>query len=150
VTRVPPAQQGETSTQMQTQRSQPHTGHTTCANENVTEWVSPSDTYYCSSKFLEEVDQLESMAREQIQQRKWVACSPPSFSLGISLEKETSAAHSAHTTPAIVELQLGENTAPRGSLVTGTEQHIYEGSEHPISAEKSPKTTKGTHKAAEK
>ncbi|KAJ8447881.1 LOW QUALITY PROTEIN: hypothetical protein Cgig2_012016 [Carnegiea gigantea] len=88
--------------------------------------------------------QLESMAKEQIQQRKRVACSPPSFRLGISLEKEASAAHSAHTTPAIVEFQLGENTAPRGSLAVGTEQHTYEGSGYPVSAKKSPKTTKGT------
>ena len=135
---------------MQTQRSQPHTGHTTCANENVTEYVSPNYTYYCSPKFLEEVDQRESMAREPIQQRKRVPCSPPSFSLGISLEKEASAAHSAHTTLAMVKFQLGENTTPKGSLAAGTDQHTYESSEHPVSAEKSPKTTKGTHKAAEK
>ena len=150
ITRVAPAQQGETSTQIQTQRSQPHTSHTTCVNENVIECVSPDDTYYCSPEFFEQVDQLESMTREQIQQRKRVACSPLSFSLGISLKKEATAAHSAHTTSATVQFQLGENATPREPPAAGTEQHTYEGSEQPINPEKSPKTTKGTPKATEK
>ncbi|KAJ8445885.1 hypothetical protein Cgig2_000197 [Carnegiea gigantea] len=124
--------------------------HTACANENVIECVSPDDTYYCSSKFLEQVDKLESMAREQIQQRKRVACSPLNFSLGISLEKEATAAHSTHTTSATVQFQLGENTTPREPPTAGTEQYTYEGSEQPVNPEKSPKTTKGTPKAAEK
>ena len=117
---------------MQMQRSQPHTSHTACANENEPEYVSPNDTYYSSSEFLEQVDQLESMAREQIQQRKRVACSPPNFSLGISLGKEATAAPSAHTIPATVQFQLGKNTAPREPPTVGTEQQTYEDSEQPV------------------
>ncbi|KAJ8428961.1 hypothetical protein Cgig2_003292 [Carnegiea gigantea] len=141
VTRVAPVQQGETATQMQTQRSQPHTSHTACANENEPECVSPDDTFYCSPEFLEQLDHLESIAREQIQQRKRVACSPPSFSLGISLEKEATAAPSAYTTPTTNQFKLGENIVAREPPV---------GSEQPTNPEKSPKTTKGTHKAEEK
>ena len=72
---------------MQAQKSPPHTRHIGAANENVQECVSPDDTYYYSLEILEELDKLESIAREEIQHRKRVACSPLSFSFGISLEQ---------------------------------------------------------------
>ena len=94
VTKGAPAQQEETLTEMQAQNSPPHSRHTGAANENVQECISPDDAYYCSPKFayycspkfLEQLNKLKSIARDEIHHRKRVACSPPSFSFGISLE----------------------------------------------------------------
>ncbi|KAJ8435722.1 LOW QUALITY PROTEIN: hypothetical protein Cgig2_002679 [Carnegiea gigantea] len=63
-----------------------------CGNQNVTDCLSPNDTYYCIPEFLEYVDQLESTAREKMQQKR-MGFSPPSFSLGISPKKEPCASH---------------------------------------------------------
>ncbi|KAJ8443496.1 hypothetical protein Cgig2_016979 [Carnegiea gigantea] len=133
--------------QQQLKSNDVHTAHIAMDNVKAS-YISMMIQF--SSEFLEQVDQPESTVREQIQQRKRVAYSPPSFGLGISLEKEATAAPSAHTTPATVQFQLGENTTPREPPATGTEQQTYEGSEQPINPDKSPKTTKGTHKAVEK
>ncbi|KAJ8425195.1 hypothetical protein Cgig2_004317 [Carnegiea gigantea] len=144
VTKGAPTQQGETLTEMQAQKSPPHTRHIGVANENVQECVSPDDAYYCSPEFLEQLDRLESIAREEIQHSKRVARSPPSFSLGISLEQEATLAPSAHPTPGTVQ------TTPTEPPAASTEHQTDEGSEHAINPEKAPQTSKGTHKAAEK
>ncbi|KAJ8426139.1 LOW QUALITY PROTEIN: hypothetical protein Cgig2_022436 [Carnegiea gigantea] len=138
VTKEAPAQQRETSTEMQAQKSPPHSRHRGAADENVQECISPDDAYYCRPEFLEQLDKLESIAREKIQHRKRVVCSPPSFNLGISLQQEATAAPSAHPTPGTV---LG--------AAASTEQQTDEGSEHAINPEKAPQTNKGINKAAE-
>jgi len=56
-------------------------------NQNETDCLSPDDTYYYSSEFMEQVEQLESMAIEKLQQKKGMDFNPPSFSLRISPEK---------------------------------------------------------------
>ena len=66
MTKGAPAQQGETSIEMQAQKSLPHTRHIGVANENVQECVSPDDAYYCSPEFLKQLDKLESIATEEI------------------------------------------------------------------------------------
>ncbi|KAJ8424951.1 hypothetical protein Cgig2_018758 [Carnegiea gigantea] len=119
VTKGAPAQQGETSTEMQAQ----------------------------NLEFLEQLDKLESVARGEIQHRKRVACSPSSFSLGMSLEQEAIPAPSAHPTPSTVQVQWGEKIAEPST--TSTEQQTDEGSEHVVNPEKAPQTSKGTDKATE-
>ncbi|KAJ8428153.1 hypothetical protein Cgig2_028028 [Carnegiea gigantea] len=56
-------------------------------NQNETYCSSPYGTCYCSPEFLEQVQQLESMARETMQRKKRINFNPPSFSLRISSEK---------------------------------------------------------------
>ncbi|KAJ8450758.1 hypothetical protein Cgig2_021230 [Carnegiea gigantea] len=48
----------------------------------------------------------KSIAREEIQHRKRVACIPPSFSLGISLEQEATPALSAQPTPGTIQERI--------------------------------------------
>jgi len=103
---------------------------------------SPDDAYYCSSEFLEQLDKLESIAREEIQHRKRVACSPPSFSIGISLEQEATLAPSIHPTPGTVQVQWGEKTAPTKPPTASTEQQTDESSEHAVNPEKAPQLAK--------
>ncbi|KAJ8432080.1 LOW QUALITY PROTEIN: hypothetical protein Cgig2_024690 [Carnegiea gigantea] len=86
-------------------QSPPHTRHKGAANENVQECISPDDAYYYSPEFLEQLDKLEGMAKEEIQHRKRVTCSPPSFSLRISLEQKATPAPSAHPTPGTDQVQ---------------------------------------------
>ncbi|KAJ8438372.1 hypothetical protein Cgig2_006290 [Carnegiea gigantea] len=77
------------------QEDQPDTA---CGNQNATDYLSPYDIYYYSPEFLEEVDQLESMAREKNAVEKKIGFSPPKFSLGISHKKEPCATHSINIT----------------------------------------------------
>ncbi|KAJ8432250.1 hypothetical protein Cgig2_013903 [Carnegiea gigantea] len=60
----------QTATDTQTQQTPPHTRQAVATSENIQECVSPDDEYYCSPVFLEQLDKLESIAREEIQQRK--------------------------------------------------------------------------------
>ncbi|KAJ8427523.1 hypothetical protein Cgig2_008883 [Carnegiea gigantea] len=131
------------------QKSPPLTNHTVAANENIQECVSLDDAYYCSPEFLEQLDKLESIAREEIQHRKKVACSPLSFSLGISLEQEATLAPSPQPTPGTDQVQWGEKTAPTEPPATSTEQQTDEGNEHAVNPEKAPQTSEGADKAAE-
>ncbi|KAJ8447044.1 hypothetical protein Cgig2_033613 [Carnegiea gigantea] len=115
-------------------------------NDDPIQCVSPDDAYYCSLEFLEQLDKLESIAREEIQHRKKVACSPPSFSLGISLEQEATPAPSAQPTLDTDQEQWGVKTALTDPLATSTEQQTNEGSEHAVNPEKAPQTSEGTDK----
>jgi len=99
VTKEAPAQQVKTAIDTQTQKTPPHTRQAVVVSENIQECVSPDDAYYCSLEFLEQLNKPESIAREEIQYRKKVACSLPSFSLGISLEQEATPAPSTQPTP---------------------------------------------------
>lgn len=86
MTKEAPAQQGEAATDKETQKTPPQARQAVVAHDNIQECNSPEDAYYCSADFLDQLDKLESIAREKLQHRKKVICSPPSFSLGISLE----------------------------------------------------------------
>ncbi|KAJ8438925.1 hypothetical protein Cgig2_033812 [Carnegiea gigantea] len=130
------AQQGETATDTQTQKTPPHTRQVVAVSENIQECVSLDDAYYYSPEFLEQLNKLESIAREEIQHRKKVACNPP-----------TTPAPSAHSTPGTDHEQWGENTTLTGPPGTSTEQQKNEGSEHAINPEKAPQTREGTDKA---
>ncbi|KAJ8435724.1 hypothetical protein Cgig2_002681 [Carnegiea gigantea] len=114
MTTVAQAQQGKKVTQMHTHSSQPYTSGTACGSQNVIDCLSADDMYYCSLEFLELVDQVESMAREKMQQKKRMGFSLPSFSLGTSPEKEPCATHSIDTTPATLQFALSPKTAPSG------------------------------------
>ncbi|KAJ8434519.1 hypothetical protein Cgig2_030142 [Carnegiea gigantea] len=69
-------------------------------DDNVKDCSTPDDPYYCSSEFLEQVDKLESMAIERMEQRTRMGCSPLSFNLGISPEREACATRSGDITHA--------------------------------------------------
>ncbi|KAJ8420931.1 hypothetical protein Cgig2_017127 [Carnegiea gigantea] len=57
-------------------------------DDNVRDCSTPDDPYYYSPEFLEQVDKLESMAIERMGQRTRMGCSPLSFNLGLSPERE--------------------------------------------------------------
>jgi len=88
------------------------------------------------------------MAREEVQQKKKVACSPPSFSLGIPLDQQATPAPSAEPPPGIYQEQCREKTAPTNPPATSTEQQPNEGSEHTVTLDTTPQTRKGIEKAA--
>ena len=52
-------------------------------NQNKTYCLSLDDTHYWSPTFLEQVKQLEIIAREKLQKKKRVDFSPLGFSLSI-------------------------------------------------------------------
>ncbi|KAJ8437678.1 hypothetical protein Cgig2_028616 [Carnegiea gigantea] len=79
-------------------------------NDDPVQYVFPYDAYYCSPEFFEQLHKLESIAREEIQHGKRVACSPPSFSLGISLEQEATPTSSAPPTPGTVQMTIENET----------------------------------------
>ena len=138
----------KTTTDTQTQKTPPHTRKAIAASENVQECVYPDDAYYYSPEFLQQLDKLESIAREEIQHRKKFTCSPPSFSLGISLDQEATPAPSAQLTPGTDHEQWGEKTVPTDLPSTSTVQQTNEGSEHAVNPEKATQTREGTDKAA--
>ncbi|KAJ8451300.1 hypothetical protein Cgig2_014072 [Carnegiea gigantea] len=127
MTKEAQAHQEKTTTDMQTQQTPPHTTQGVAAK-----YVSPNDAYYYSPEFLEQLDKLESIAREEIQHKKKVAYSPPSFSLGIPLEQQATPAPSAQPTTGIDQEQCREKTTPTDPLGTSTEKQPNEGSEHVV------------------
>ncbi|KAJ8436327.1 hypothetical protein Cgig2_005251 [Carnegiea gigantea] len=60
--------------------------------------------------------QLESMAIERMEQRTRMACSPPSFNLGISPERKACARPTGDITPASFQPRMGVYTDPTGSV----------------------------------
>ena len=72
---------------MHNQSSQPPTSYTACLIQKQTDCLAIDDTFFYSLEFLEQVEQIESMAREKMQQKRTMDFTPPSFSLRISPEK---------------------------------------------------------------
>ncbi|KAJ8426410.1 hypothetical protein Cgig2_032155 [Carnegiea gigantea] len=74
--------------------------------------------FYCSPEFLEQVEQIESMARERAKQKKMMDFTPLSFSLGNSPEKGQSASRSLDISPPTLKFSF----SPKGvgtAFITG-------------------------------
>ena len=104
--------------------------------------MTPDDPCCCSPEFLEKVDKLESMAIERIEQRTRMGCSPPSFNIGISPEREACAKPSRDITPASFQPQMGLYTDPTGSVtVADSKQHLQHANENDINVQNTSKNT---------
>ncbi|KAJ8434670.1 hypothetical protein Cgig2_030056 [Carnegiea gigantea] len=116
-------------------------------NDNVRECLTPDDPYYCSPQFLEQLDKLESMAIKRMEQRTRIGCSPQSFNLGISPEREACARPLGDITPASFQPQTGVYTVPTGSVVAVSEQHVHQANENAVNVQNTPENTKDIQKA---
>ena len=96
---------------MPNQSSQPPTINTACLYEQQKDCLPTDDTFYCNPEFLEQVEQIETMAGQRIKQKKAVDFTPPSFSLGISPEKGQCASRSKHIRPTTLKFSLSPKEA---------------------------------------
>ncbi|KAJ8423420.1 hypothetical protein Cgig2_032670 [Carnegiea gigantea] len=142
VTTATQAREGDKTTQIQIQGSHPPTTATACVNQDDKDCLSPDDTFYCNPEFLEEVEQLETMAREKMQQKKRMDFTPPSFNLGISLEKGRCASRSLNITPATLKFSVSHKGGANASITGRTCQPT----ENADNLGKSQGSTKQMHK----
>ncbi|KAJ8429091.1 hypothetical protein Cgig2_001051 [Carnegiea gigantea] len=120
-------------------------------NDNVRYCCTPDDPYYYSPKFLEQVDKLESMAIERMEQKTRMGCSPPSFNLGISPEREACATPSGDITHASFQPQMGVYTDPTGSVIAAdSERHLKQANKNAINVQNTPENSKELQKLAGK
>ena len=112
-TTAPLAQEGHHTTQMPQQGCHPPTTDTVSLNESHRECLATDETFYCSTEFLQQVEHIETMAKERMKQKRAMNFTPPSFSLGISPEKEQGASHSEDIRPTALKFSF----SPKG---TGT------------------------------
>ncbi|KAJ8426751.1 hypothetical protein Cgig2_029420 [Carnegiea gigantea] len=92
-------------------------------------------------------DQLESMVREKMQQKKMMDFTPPSFRLGISPEKGRCASRSLEITPAMLKFEFSPKGAANASIARVYYQRMYRAIEKAVSFGKSQGSTKHMHKA---
>ncbi|KAJ8445621.1 LOW QUALITY PROTEIN: hypothetical protein Cgig2_018562 [Carnegiea gigantea] len=103
--------------------------------QNETDCLSPDDTYYYSPEFMEQVKQLESMAREKNAAEKGDGFQ--SSNLGISPEKGRCASRSVDITPATSKFGFSSKGAANASIPGISYQHTYRATENPVNFGKS-------------
>ena len=130
---------------MQNRTSQPPASDTACSIQKQTDWLATDDTFFCSPEFLEQVEQIESMAKDKLQQKRTMDFTPPSFSLGISPEKEQCASRSLDITPTTLKFSFSPKGAGTAYIAGAYYQRTNQATEMDVSLGKSQESPKHMH-----